>query len=107
MGHYKELAMQNDLRRPIVRNSDRGSSHAAAQHMQDSGKLGAQLQHVLTLVLAHPHCTAFELTDFSDLDRYQIQRRLSDLSELGKVKASEQGRRCFKSGRSACTWSVT
>lgn len=93
--------------RPIARNTDPVTSHQAAQHMKDSGKLEGQGAHVLDLVKAHPNCTAFELTDYTELDRYQIQRRLSDLAEAGKVKASSVGRRCAKSGRSACTWVAT
>lgn len=92
--------------RPIARNTDPVTSHQAAHHMRESGKQGAQLDEVLRLVTAHPHCTAFELTDYTELDRYQIQRRLSDLADMGKVKASATGRRCSKSGRNACTWSV-
>lgn len=90
----------------LARHTDKPTSHQAADHMVESGKLEGQMEEVNQLVKLHPHCTAFELADFSTLDRYQIARRTADLAAIGKIKASEAGRRCSKSNRMACTWSA-
>lgn len=92
--------------RPIARNTDPASSHAAAAHMKDSGKLDGQMQEVYELVHKHPNHTALELTEHSKLDRYQISRRLSDLSAAGKVRANRTPRKCGVGGRMSCTWDV-
>lgn len=103
MSVYKNGA----LARPIARNSDPVSSHAAAQHMQDSGKLDGQMGEVYELVRLHPGHTSLELTQYTTLDRHQIARRLSDLHEAGKVKANRTPRKCNVGGRLSCTWDVT
>lgn len=116
MGAYKDIAIAKGLSfdpARMARRSDPVSSKLAAEHMIESGKLGDQAQHVIDIVRLHPHCTAFELTDYSHLDRYQIQRRLSDLARddektgfKAMVKHSSVPRKCAKSKRKAVTWSV-
>ena len=107
MSIWKHPEYASRLQRPLARHADPATSHQAAEHMRESGKLDSQLAEVYEIVKTHPHATAFELTEWTTLDRYQIQRRLSDLASLGKVKASATGRRCAKSGRNACTWSAS
>lgn len=105
MGAFKEMH-PGYVPRPIARNTDPQSSHAAAQEMQQSGKLCDQIAQVYELVRTHPNHTALELTRYTTLDRYQISRRLSDLVERGKIRANRNGRICEVGGRLSCTWDV-
>ncbi len=92
--------------RALARNSDPHTSHEAARHVVQSGKHGEQMDEVRRLVREHPGHTALELTKYTTLDRYQIQRRLSDLSRLGEIRANPTPRKCTVGGRLSCTWDV-
>jgi hypothetical protein len=54
------------LARPLARATDKPTSHQAAEHMHESGKLEGQMAEVYELVKIHPGCTAFELSDYAE-----------------------------------------
>lgn len=100
--------LQPDLfDRVNARHTDPATSAAADRAFTEGGGKASQAWDVLCLVGRHPGCTAMELADFSDLDRYQIQRRISDLTRCGLVGAAVRPRACAKSKRLASTWSLT
>jgi len=90
------------VRTKASRNTDPSTSHDAETFVNQSGRRDIQQQKVIKLVKDFPCRTASELSSVSDLDRYQIQRRLSDLDGL-KVR-KDKARRCKKTGRTAVTW---
>ena len=73
-------------RPPRARTTDPLSSHAAADRMEESGKMGRQLGDVLVLVRAFPGRTSKELGELGVLDRYTVARRLPELGRLGLVR---------------------
>ena len=79
-------------RPPRARSTDPGSSHAAATDMERSGKMGAQMAEALRLVRAYPGLTSKQLAEVSELDRYQIARRLPDLEKKGLARHVDRGR---------------
>ena len=64
-----------------------------------------QQRIVLQAVKEHPDHTAFELTRFCELDRYQIQRRLSEMAhpDVDLIKKGP-AKTCEITGRLAVTW---
>lgn len=102
------MNLQPDLfDRVNARHTDPESSALADQAFTASGEKEAQAWAVLQLVARHQECTALELSEFSDLDRYQIQKRLSDLKRGGYVTHGARSRACRKSGRPAVQWWIT
>ncbi len=95
---------QLSLFSPIARRSDPVSSHLAAREI-NQGIRSKQALIVLGLVRRHPGKTSLELSRLSDLDRYQIARRLSDLEHSGEVEKGEI-RVCEIAGRMAVTWRI-
>lgn len=80
-----------------ARRTDPASSHAAAAEMNASGAAKRQREAVVDLVFLHPGRTSKELAKLSDLDRYQIARRLPEAEKAGQVERREDGSR-------ECTW---
>lgn len=91
---------------PASRNTDPVTSHLAEQNLKEARY--TQAGHVLGLVMVHPGLTAYELANKSNgrLDRYQTQRRLSDLENDNHIEKGPK-RICTVSGRLAVTWRVT
>ena len=90
---------------PIARNTDPASSHIAAHEITYSGARTTQQIEAFQLVAAYPSHTSRELAYFSELDRYQMARRLSDLEHAGFVKKGPI-RRDDTNQRMAVTWLV-
>ena len=90
---------------PVARRSDPASSHQAAAEITRDGSRARQQRVVLETVLRNPDHTAFELTRFCELDRYQIQRRLSEMASTGLVEKGP-ARVCSITGRQAVVWRV-
>lgn len=100
--------LQPDLfDRVNARHTDPESSAMADIAFTASGEKERQTMEVLQLAARHEKYTALELADFSDLDRFQIQRRLSDLKRGGYVTHGARSRACRKSGRAAVEWWIT
>lgn len=72
-------------------NTDPATSHQAAQHMVESGKLNAQCEIVLGLVLRWPGRTSAELAAnaqaerIAGVDRTIIARRLPEVERAGRI----------------------
>lgn len=88
---------------PASRTTDHGTSKAAEKHVNETGHRLTQAESVLELVRKHPGKTAVELTEWIDLDRYQVQRRLSDLSQSGALRKGK-ARKCSIKLTAATTW---
>lgn len=81
------------------------TSARAAREATDSGRATSQAAWFLEAVRQHPGLTASELARASggQYDRYQANRRLSDLERRGEVRAGDS-RRCETTGRLELTW---
>ena len=90
---------------PIARNTDPESSHIAAHEITYSGSRTTQQIEAFNLVAAYPGHTSRELAYISELDRYQMARRLSDLEHAGLVTKGP-ARRDETNLRMAVTWLV-
>ena len=92
------------IRLPIAtRRTDPSSSAEAESRVTNSGSRMSQAEAILELVKIRPGKTAVELTEWIDLDRYQVQRRLSDLCAAGRVRKGKR-RKCTLKLTSAVTW---
>jgi len=92
------------IRLPIAtRRTDPSSSAEAERRVTDSGSRMSQAEAILELVKSRPGKTAVELTEWIDLDRYQVQRRLSDLCASGAIRKGRR-RKCSLKLTSAVTW---
>ena len=99
-----EADLQRELARakPLRRNTDPQTSHDAAR--QITRRLGDIQKWVLGIVKEWPGSTASELADAKGIgDIRQINRRLPELEELGRVRRGET-RACQITGRAAATW---
>lgn len=85
-----------------ARSTDPITSHLAGEEVTKSGRRAKQQNAVFDLVTYNPGHTASELSEFSNLDRYQIQRRLSDMDGV-RVRKGEP-HECKVTGRLAVTW---
>ena len=87
------------------RREDPISSHLAEKEINQSGSRKSQQIIIYELVKQYPGSTSRELTQWCELDRYQIARRLADLKNMGLV---EQGpiRNCRIGGRPSVIWFV-
>lgn len=90
---------------PVSRKYDPSSSHEAEREINRSGSRAVQQEIILSAVRNHPGHTSKELTEFCQLDRYQIARRLSDLESAGAV-CKGRIRQCRIGGRNSVTWYV-
>jgi predicted HTH transcriptional regulator len=90
---------------PTSRRDDPVSSHLAEREINRSGSRKSQQKIIYELVKMYPGSTSRELTQWCDLDRYQIARRLADLKNMGVVR---QGpiRNCRIGGRPSVTWFI-
>jgi len=83
--------------------TDPATSKEAIASLTSSGIRGQHMQIVLDAVKANPNLTACELIAVTQLDEYQVRRRLSDLKNNGAVEHS--GRRmCSVKGTAMVTW---
>ena len=73
-------------RPPRARTTDPLSSHAAADRMEASGRMGAQMAAVLVLIERFPGSTSRELAEQGGLDRHAVARRCPDLERRGLVQ---------------------
>ena len=99
-----ERDVQRELERAkaLRRNTDPETSHEAARHVVRH--LGEVQRWVLDIVKQWPGCTASELADAKGIgDIRQINRRLPELEEQGRVRRGE-ARECAITGRKAATW---
>jgi predicted transcriptional regulator len=88
-----------------ARATDPETSKLAAAHV--TGHLGDIQRWALEIVKAYPGSTASELADVKGIgDPRQINRRLPELEELGRVRRGE-ARECQITGRKAATWYAT
>ena len=95
------VAARAGVRPPQARATDPASSHGAARSVREIAARQARL--TLELVEDYPASTSRELSHRStELDRYQIARRLSDLERAGKVRTGPI-RNCAY-GRPSPTW---
>jgi predicted transcriptional regulator len=86
----------------LRRNTDPETSHEAAEHIVKH--LGDIQRWVLEIVKQYPGSTASELADAKGIgDPRHINRRLSELEEIGRVRRGE-ARECQITGRKAATW---
>ena len=83
--------------KPAARTTDPASSHVAAEQVHNSGAAARQRERVIDLVYMHPGKTSKELAALSDLDRYQIARRLPEAEKAGVVRREAKG-------RNECRW---
>ena len=88
---------------PATRSTDPISSREAERLITESGARLTQAEAILMLVCDRPGKTCVELTEWIDLDRYQVQRRLSDLCAAGRVRKGKR-RKCTLKLTSAVTW---
>ena len=88
---------------PATRATDPDTSRLAEAEITQTGKRGAQCEQVRQLVEAYPGRTSLELSHHSDLDRYQISRRLADLEDADVVRKGE-ARACSWGRRQMVTW---
>lgn len=96
---------------PRARTSDPETSHAAAEEVRSSGRLGRQQREVLEAVQRWPGCTSAELAQqmaavrgchWTEV-RWMVARRLPEL-EPHRVKKGE-ARECRMTRRKAHAWS--
>ena len=87
-----------------ARRTDPRSSHAAAIHVERSGKAGQQRIRCGAAVLKNPGCTSQELCEITGIDRYELARRLPELRLEMLIKNGEADRICKVTGRPAMTW---
>lgn len=99
---------QLSLFNPIARNSDPVTSHLAAQEITEEGIRQTQAEIVLETIRQYPGHTSFELSRLCSLDRYQTERRCSDLKDPknGALVKQCEKKICDISGRLAVTWRV-
>ena len=83
-----------------TRNADPLSSHLAGEEIEDSGKAATQRAEALKLVHTHEGLTSIELSEYTDLDRYQLARRLPEIKSIVKGLS----RHCKVSKKLAVTW---
>lgn len=88
---------------PASRNTDPQTSKESEAQMNSTGQRRTQAESILRIVSEHPGKTAVELTQWVDLDRYQIQRRLSDMWQSGEIRKGRQ-RKCSIRLTKAVTW---
>jgi len=93
-----------DRPRARARRTDPDSAHAAARLVESRGLASSQRALVLDLVRRYPGKTSAELAArSSDLDRWQIARRLPELAEAGAIIRGEE-RTCRCCQRRSLTW---
>ena len=88
-----------------ARATDPITSKLAGHEVEAEGTAGIQRILCLQLLASHPGATTNELATHSELDRYQIARRLPELRERGLVRNTGV-RPCAVSGRLAMTWEI-
>lgn len=88
-----------------ARSTDPSTSHAAARH---ASALASEHQGLI-LACLHCHSELYgeglnieELSDHTDLDKFQVARRMKELLDMGKVRWD--GVRALRSGRFGRVW---
>lgn len=85
---------------PNARNTDPSTSIEAGEQVELSGNAHFQRELALDAVKRNPGLTSKELSQATGIDRYQLARRLPELTE---VKQGDK-RICAVSGRPCVTW---
>ena len=88
---------------PASHRNDPATSRQAEAAITQSGARQTQAELVLDLVREHGGLTSAELTQFCDLDRWQIARRLPDLEANGLV-IKGNARRCTITNKASVVW---
>ena len=88
-----------------ARRSDPETSREAADKLLASGAATSQLRDVLAALRKHPGCTAAELADAEELDRYTVSRRLPELVRM-MLAVKQPARTCRVRKTSMLTWSA-
>lgn len=87
-----------------ARAYDLSSSHAAADAIETSGKAQHHREILLAVVREHPGLTSAEITQYCELDRWQVARRLPELRNGKLVYNSDKKRECRMLGSLAFEW---
>jgi hypothetical protein len=89
---------------PLARRTDPASSHAAAKEAIDSGAAVNQMRELVTWLRGHGgFFTSLEISRFSNMDRYNVARRLPALERAGFVERGKI-RACSITGRPSIEW---
>ncbi len=88
---------------PRARRSNPTSSHEAADFVERTGLAQQQAARALSAVRAYPGRTSQELATLSQLDRYELARRLPELRVAGQVRNGVK-RQCTVTGQQALEW---
>lgn len=91
-----------EIRTPASRRTDPETSALAEEEINASGSRKSQQELVFRLVDQRPGHTAQELAQHTHLDRYQIQKRLSEMTGL-KIRRGD-AKKCSVTDRKASTW---
>ncbi len=86
-----------------ARNTDPGTSHAAAEKVEREGKAGSQRAAVLKYLRLQPGSTSGESAAALGIDRYTPSRRLPELRDGGFVRTGPP-RTCKVQGSTCLTW---
>jgi hypothetical protein len=86
-----------------ARTTDPVSSHVAGQDAANFATI--HYTEILRLLEQYPNQTAQELATHSNLDRYQIGRRLKELEKRGQINRVAI-RTCTVGNRIATTWEL-
>ncbi|WP_070988449.1 hypothetical protein [Halofilum ochraceum] len=86
---------------PIAHNNDPGTSHLAAGHMEESGKLSAHQRLVLDMVERDPGCTCAEL---AKLNEGRLRQHSMDILMLVRRRVTDLVRKgwCYYGPRTSC-----
>jgi DNA-binding MarR family transcriptional regulator len=87
----------------LARSSDPISSHVAGN--EAAAFKAAHYTEIIKLLEQYPNQTAQEIATHSDLDRYQIGRRLKELETRGQIQRVAI-RTCSVGNRIATTWEL-
>lgn len=88
---------------PASHRNDPATSRQAEAAITESGGRQTQADIVLSIVREHGGLTSAELTQFCDLDRWQIARRLPDL-EANELVTKGNARRCTVTNKASVVW---
>ena len=90
-----------------ARRTDPWPSHAAADHVERTGKAGQQRIRCGAAVLKNSGKTSQELSEITGIDRYELARRLPELRAQGLIRNGAETKICNITGRPAMTWEPT
>jgi len=89
-----------------VRNTDKFTSHEAAEFMESSGFQGKMIERVVGMITNSPNKTGKELADeYGFADTGVVTKRISDAERKGYIESSDT-RKCSITGRTAQVWNI-